>query len=276
MLDRIHYSARTKWVEKLFNGKYPVRIPEYMLEATYASGGLFDRYEVARIRSMSQLLKHDDILFDIGSETGWLSALFGRHFVAPENVCLFDPSDVQWPTIKTIWEANGLAAPRSTWAGFVADKDFTPEHCHFKNTYQDGWPQAALTPFLNEQNQFRGFRERGHVDIPSITIDTFVREKGIVPTAITLDIEGAEFLAMRGAHDTLKAYHPTIWMSIHMHPEDGFTGDTQDTNNHLVGPLLYDYHSTRRDLQAYMADLGYKYKYLGYDHEEHWLFEAQK
>jgi len=267
MLDRIHYTSRTLFIEKVFNGKYPVRVPAYMLEASYGTGTLFDHYEERRLASMAELLHKDDILFDIGSETGWLSALYGRYFVKPENICLFEPSDVQWPTIKAIWEANGLATPRDTWFGFIGDKDRPIEHAG----YEGGWPKVALGPFLNEQNQFRGVRERP--DIPAITIDTFVRERGIYPTAITLDIEGAEFLAMRGAYETLKnLWVPKIWMSIHMHPEDGFTGNTQDLQHHIKGPLLYDYHDVRSDLLTYMEDLGYTYTYLGYDHEEHWLF----
>lgn len=269
----MHYAARTAFVEKFFNRKYPVRIPAYMLEPSYARPDLFDNYETKRLESMRSNLGPDDVLFDIGSETGWLSALYGRHFVRPANVCLFEPSDVQWPTIKAIWDANSLPTPRSTWAGFVADKDYIPGNCHFRLGYKDGWPLIAHTPFLNEANQFRKVIER--FDIPSITIDSFVKERGIIPTAITLDIEGAEFLAMRGAHDTLKAHHPKIWMSIHMHPEDGYTGDADRLIDHTVGPLLYDYQSTRGDLLSYMEDFGYTSTYLGYCHEEHWMFERQ-
>lgn len=274
MLDRMHYSARTPFVEKAFNGKYPVRVPSYMLESTYCAAGLFDRYETEHLESMAEHLKLSDVLFDIGAETGWLSALYGRHFVAPSNLCLFEPSDVQWPTIKAIWEANGLATPRATYLGFVADKDHTAVRCPFDQTQLDGWPKIAHSPFLNEANQFRKVIERP--DIPSITIDTFVRETGIIPTAITLDIEGAEFLAMRGAYDTLKAYHPKIWMSIHMHPADDFVGeDWAALRNHTVGPLLYDYHHTRGDILAYMEDFGYEATYLGYSCEENWFFERK-
>lgn len=85
-------------------------------------------------------------------------------------------------------------------------------------------------------------------------IINIVTETGIVPDALTMDVEGAELLILRGARQTLKMYKPKVWISIH--PDLGER----------------DYGITKEETLKFMQDLGYKSEFLAKDHEEHWYF----
>mgnify|MGYP001577786344 CR=1 FL=1 len=211
----------------------------------------WDDYEPERLRSMELLLRRGDVLFDIGVESGWLSAIYAQ-FVGAENMCLFEPAEQQWPNIQATWQANVLATPRATFCGFVADRgDALPQ--------LDTWPAAADGEFLLEEMRFRSLRDSPS-SYPRVSIDAFVRTTGIVPCGIAIDIEGAEILALRGAAETLEKHRPLLWVSMH----EGTAAEP--------GPLRYDYGSSLQEILDLMARAGYAAEHLGTDWEMHFLF----
>ena len=52
-------------------------------------------------------------------------------------------------------------------------------------------------------------------DKNSITIDDFCSSNNIEPTHIKIDIEGAEIYALKGAIETIKSYHPKLYIEFH-------------------------------------------------------------
>ncbi len=69
-------------------------------------------------------------------------------------------------------------------------------------------------------------------------IDDIAAEIGIVPTHIKIDVEGAEMDVLKGAHLTLEAYRPTLFLSTH-------------------GPAL------QRTCCEYLSELGYCLESIG-------------
>jgi FkbM family methyltransferase len=56
----------------------------------------------------------------------------------------------------------------------------------------------------------------GQLRVPSVTIDSLVGSGSIPPpTFLKIDIEGAEYHALCGAHKTLMAHHPGIFLATH-------------------------------------------------------------
>jgi hypothetical protein len=60
--------------------RYTVKMPEHIADPVN-----WEHWEKERCLSMETNLRKGDILFDIGSETGWASAIYAR-FVGPENM----------------------------------------------------------------------------------------------------------------------------------------------------------------------------------------------
>ncbi len=54
--------------------------------------------------------------------------------------------------------------------------------------------------------------------MPVVRLDDEIRELGVVPAVIKIDVEGAEFDVLKGAEGTLRSAHPTLFISVHPAP----------------------------------------------------------
>ena len=247
-----HDRSTTKYITKRFNGKYDIQLPTFQRYPR-------DIYEPERCFSMEQHLKKGDTLFDIGVSDGWVSAIYAG-FVGGENMVLFEPSHAAWANIKADWDANQLAQPRDTFWGFVGDTTQlvapNPMPGEYAG-YKDGWPMAAYAETLIEEMCFRSLLSTG-TNIPQTNLDDYVTRTGIVPTGLSIDVEGAELLVLRGAKQVLLAHHPMIWLSLH------------DIN----GALTYDYHTTKEEVFQFLTDCGYTMTWLENYGDSHWFCNA--
>lgn len=230
---------------------------ELILPEPLASWDVFDYWEKERTRSMRDNLKQGDVLFDIGAEHGWLSAIYAQ-FVGAENLVLIEPTPEFWPNIKATFEKNGLVVPRVNLWALIGDTLSSPDSVLADDAKAIGihaWPRVANTGKLISKLAYRYLHDPNHVEqTPVITIDSFVEVTGVVPNALTMDTEGAEILILRGAEQTLRKHHPLVWASIH--PD----------------LALRDGYGYVRNVHELMERLGYVGELLAIDHEEHWLF----
>lgn len=207
---------------------------------------VFDDWEKERTRHMRQNLEQGEILFDVGTEVGWLSVVYGQ-MVHPSNMVLIEPTPEFWPNIEAIWHKNFDCEPLATYHGLFSDKTTSktvlPMHA---------WPEASKGDLIDKLSYT--YIHENSKKVPEITIDEYVKQTGIVPNAITMDTEGSELLILRGAEKTLQSRNIKVWVSVH--PDLG----------------LRDYGIKKEDTLAFMKDLGYNCELLATDHEEHWYF----
>lgn len=222
------------------NGRWSLLLPEHR-----AVRPEWAWWEATRLAHMHHHLNGaGGCVFDIGTEEGDFPALWASW---GNDVVLFEPNARVWPNVKAIFDANDLA-PLATFPGFAADTDGDRD-CEFLGGFGYGpvWPTSAHGPVIGDHG-FCNLAERP--DIPRLTIDT-VAEKTAPPTAITIDVEGAELAVLRGAARTLHEHRPMVWVSVH----EQFMAD------------MYDHRPA--DLDAYMRGLDYEPTFLCTDHERH-------
>ena len=222
---------------------------EFILPEPLASWDVFDYWEKERIASMEQHLKKGDVLFDIGTEQGWCNLAYAK-MVGPSNIVLIEPTREFWPNIKETWNKNLDGIPKAVLCALLSSKTTLGYEPNVQPV--DGWPSEAYGDLI-DRNKYQYIHENSE-QIPEIEIDELVKQSGIVPDALTMDVEGAELLILRGAQNTLKTHKPKVWISIH--PELGER----------------DYGVKKEDTIKFMEDLGYTGEYLATDHEEHWYF----
>lgn len=205
------------------------------------------RWEAVRLLSMWSLLEPGDLLIDVGSEMGDLSALYASWGC---RVVLCEANPKAWPWARATFEANDLRHA-GCWWGFVSDRAVTdrPEGGWFPAYRQDDWPNGSGA--LDPATGFVTEHERGH-DWGSTTIDYFSAEVGHID-AITVDVEGAEAKVMRGARSVLTDHRPLVWISEH--PE--FMAEQGDDIGEMV---------------EFMAECGYERRFLATDHETHAIY----
>lgn len=255
--------------EVLLNGRWPLILPEHRAaRPEWATG-----WETERLASMHANLLPGDVVVDVGTEEGDISALLASWVIQTETfghvdgtgavletfehrspdqdggVFLVEPNERVWPNVKAIWEANGLPDPLGTFVGFCGD--IVHRHAHSPNHREgwSGWPACADGPVIGDHG-FCNLWERP--DIDSIPLSALVGDRKV--DAITMDTEGSELIVLRGARFTLEKDRPLVWVSVH--PQ--FSVD------------MYDL--TREDLLRFMWELDYRSEILAVDHEEHWLF----
>lgn len=198
-------------------------------------------WEYERIHSILDTLHPGDVLYDIGVEHGYMSVIYGQH-VGGGNMVLVEPSPDFWPAIRLGWEQNGLDTPRASIEAYVGARSTMGE-------FATGWPESAFGPESRERQPYRHMLHDA-TSIPTVTVDAIARYV-VPPRGLTIDVEGAELLVLRGANDTLLRHGPDVWCSLH--PD----------------LLLKDFGSTVTDFYAFLDDVGYTSRVLRVDHETH-------
>jgi len=216
--------------------KYELVLPEPL-----ASWDVFSKWERERTESLENNLTSDDVLYDVGAEHGWLSALLGKFC----NVFLIEPTKEFWPNIKQTWEKNVGNEPIGFFCGLVGDKGDK------KKVVYSEWPDETNGELIEKLKYV--YLTDNLDNVPVKTIDQIVKESGVIPTALNIDVEGAEMLVINGAVGTLKKHKPLVWLSIH-------------------SDLIKGYNSSEEKLVKRMESLGYIGELLATDHEKHLLF----
>lgn len=227
--------------ETLIDGRWPVKLPPHRADRPE-----WFFWEAARLTAMHHHLKPGDVLYDIGSEEGDLSALYATWGC---QVVLVEANPKAWPCIKATFEANDVR-PLAWWWGLLADHMWTVDS--EKRFGQEGWPEPASGEMVPDHG-FYSVWEHG-MEVGATTLDRLVGMVAKPPTAITIDVEGSELHVLRGAEKTLRAHKPIVFVSVH--PEF----------------MRVHYDLDARELHEFMGGLGYDSQFLATDHEEHWVF----
>lgn len=233
-------------IPSLLNGEFQITLPKHRADRPewYTDSG----WERKRLQSMRDNLDKEDTIFYVGSEEGEMPALCQMWGA---KVVMFEPNPLVIPNTKAIYDANNLVPPAGFFVGFAANETNTKgEPVHL-----DQFPPCADGEIIGNH----GFKELAYEAdrIPTIKIDDLVEQTGIIPTAISTDCEGSDWEVLKGAEQTLRRWHPKLWIS--WHPEFMFR-------------MFNDYTG---DARRWVKDLGYEEKFLDYQHEVHMYYEAK-
>lgn len=236
----------------LVNGRWQIWLPDGIADWDAITGDPVARrgWEYCRFESIQKHHHFGDIFYDVGVEHGWITAVLAREFVGASSIFLIEPSPEFWVNIRKIWKWNNFDEPAGFWPGFISDTSSG-------QLPSSTWPSTADATLPEIPGMAYGSLNNPK-DIPSITIDKLVKDSGVVPASINMDIEGAEFLALQGAVKTLTNPKLTnIWVSIH--PD-----------------LLEGFGHSKQELLDFMLKNNWSGAHLGTDHEEHWHFIRTK
>lgn len=242
----------TNAINTKINGKYELFIPEYRAlrpEWLIENGG----WETKRIDAMIETVTNKDVVFDLGTEAGDISALIMKYTDC--NMVLCEPNKRVYPSIKSVWQANGLKQPLDFFRGFMSDKTTITDY-KINNLFTD--------IDINTMIPDHGFCQlyENYPDVPQVTLDDYCAMTGIYPTALTIDIEGAEWNFVKGAQKTLKEKKPIIFMSIH--PEFLYESYRNEGEwKEKFGERCFAVHMIR-----FINELGYQHEVIEWDYHE--------
>lgn len=224
-------------------------------------------WEIERLKHMYKHLNKHDVMYYIGAEQGEMPALCQKW---GSKVYLFEPNYSAWRTIYETWRLNKLQKPQGMFAMFVGNEtDLEPKNADYSILEGKGWvleddvnskfydyPKYAQLEMTKQSRFSELHNEKG--GLPVTKIDDVVVHAKHGPTALSIDVEGAEFEVLKGAENTLLSYRPKIWLSLHP-------------------TFLKDYwKTTENKVLKYLVDMGYDYELLADKHEKHYYFEMKK
>lgn len=242
------------------NGRWPLIIPEH--RAVRPEWSMLDGWEGERLLAIHRAITDDvgnwkqPLVYYVGAEEGDMCGLIASWGA---RLVMFEPNRRVWPNIRAIWEANNLLKPCGTWVGFAGH-----ETTGVVEFIDKDWPSCSDGPVIGDHG-FCNLHER--TDIPSVTIDDYVRVTDLVPTDISIDVEGSEGRVIDGAVDVIREHHPRIWLSGH--PEFMLQNWGAWTNVHMGHPeYLLDLRT------RLVREFGYSETLLSYEHEVHLMYEV--
>jgi FkbM family methyltransferase len=178
-------------------------------------------YELELAEFCRQSIQPGATVIDVGGNIGLYSRFFSRLAGPKGRVFVFEPNPENVEVIRRNTRGAGYRNVEVVWSA-VSDRDGTAAlHIspgHSNHSLIAGYTQAVAT-----------------VEVPTVKIDTFLRERGIDRVDfIKTDTEGADFLAIEGMRGTIGRL-PELIMLVEYNPGGMKLGGMNPAN---LAPLL--------------------------------------
>lgn len=187
----------------------PLRGAKFILGAFAGEGGgssvYFNMIETKQTAAFIDMLGAGHVLFDIGANAGYYTVLGARLVGTKGRVIAVEP------VIR-----NLAYLYKHTVLNKIRNVSIIPAACS---------DTLSLAVFSDGENFATGYLKNCHPGesgmegasnlVPTVTIDAIAQQLGIFPNAIKVDVEGAEYGVLRGAHVTLREARPCIFLSTH-------------------------------------------------------------
>jgi FkbM family methyltransferase len=155
-------------------------------------------YEAFRAAS-----KVGGVALDVGANVGAYALLFGRWVRPGGRVYAFEPAPDAFDGLSRHVALNGLGDVVTPVRAAAAGASGTA------SLRVDG---------ISGANRLSEGDGGGSIDVEAVTIDDFCARKGIRPSIIKIDVEGAELEVLRGARETIRIGGDDLALFVEMHP----------------------------------------------------------
>lgn len=176
--------------------------------------GVFEQKETEFVRRTVQA---GWVCFDVGACFGWYSLLFNQRVGDTGQVHAFEPVPSNRECLITNLELNG-ATENVKVNPFALGQERGATKIYVPNDGVSGSLQAHAK-----------LKDCQVIEIEVSTLDSYVAKSSLQRLDfIKADIEGAEFLMLKGAESTLCMYRPTLMLEVQAHSTRLFGYEPQD------------------------------------------------
>ncbi|HTH47977.1 MAG TPA: FkbM family methyltransferase [Candidatus Limnocylindria bacterium] len=155
--------------------QFDIRQSHSPIPAAIANG----RYEAEEQALCGSLLRRDDRVLECGGNIGFLALLARRHW-GISNWASLEPN----PGTAALYRAN------------FALNGLTPQLLEAAAAAQDGSLDLFCAELSTEDSIIASHTNEPSVRVPTLSLPSIVRQIGFEPTALVMDIEGAETLLL--------------------------------------------------------------------------------
>ncbi|MEP6674230.1 MAG: FkbM family methyltransferase [Ferruginibacter sp.] len=191
-----------KGLKKTFHG-HALRLPTRYINYFPSD------YEVDNFNFLKQRCKSNDIVLDIGAHIGLFAVVAAQLSKPDGKVYAFEPAPSTNSLLKKTIALNKMHHT-------IEPRDEAMGKENGKTTFYVSDDKADNS---NSLVSYKEDRELHGIDINIVTIDGFVQEKKLNRVNfMKIDVEGAEYDAIRGGTNTFKTLRPYCILAIHPEP----------------------------------------------------------
>ena len=193
-----------------------------------------------------ELAKNSKHVFDLGSNIGYM-ALIAAIQKNNRSVLLVDPNPEALAKAAQNMIINGFGLKSKFITAFIGDVDGEKLKFYTVGSGEAGSMYATFAETANLVNSF--------YEVEKLTIDTIISQLNYIPDLIKIDVEGAEYLALKGATNAASKQKIKFFIEMHSTSDQPMVKNTTlvlswcKDNNYLPyylkeGTLLSDAQTT--------------------------------
>ena len=185
---------------------------EYYKKSVYAYG----EYDSEMFTDFSENHGKSKVVYDVGGFVGVSSLIFAKCMNQTGKVITFEPNPSNSNRILLNLSHNSKAGKCVTLIkSALGEKEHT-QHMIMSENIDNGFSSTSRIESSHAKIADKllpnDFYEE---DVVIRTLDNVVKDIGLIPDVIKVDIEGAEHLFLLGAQETLKLYKPILYIELH-------------------------------------------------------------
>jgi FkbM family methyltransferase len=158
-------------------------------------------YETATTAVIKAILRDDDIVFDIGANIGWYTAIMAS-IVSRGHCYSFEPVPHIYGKLEETCRLNGIRENVTLNRIALGSEIREAEIYTYANL-----PHGHSSIIRLEEQIISAIR------IPMVTLDSYVRDRNITKIdLVKVDVEGSELSVITGAEQILRMAYPPVWI----------------------------------------------------------------
>lgn len=171
---------------------------DWQLHRSFAYGS----WEPEVVRSIQKHVKPKGRVLDIGAQSGFYSLLLSRLVGSEGMVFAFEPLPANFRILEENVRLNNIRNVT------IRPEAVSEQSGKIRFEFPHEEPSLVAGPIIEGD-------DLGTFQVPSVSVDDFVRETGHSIQFIKMDVEGAETAVLRGAVQSLKDFHPPMIIELH-------------------------------------------------------------
>lgn len=210
--------------------------------------------EEAEMELLPELVKEGDQVLDIGANYAYFSERLSGLVGKTGKVYAFEPIPFTYDVCKKVLQHFNCSNVELYKLGVGEKNEKVTFHIPQVDFGAISAGQAHIGNRNNDQgtpNDLYTFKKHQEVDCEIVSIDHFLLNKLSGVSFIKMDIEGAEYFALKGMKDTLQKFRPVILIEIVPFFLEGFNVDLSEFRNFIekeLGYKIYRYNKETKKL----------------------------
>lgn len=182
-----------------FQGVFEIDFRSHLLKRVLKAR----QYEPEIVEVVKKYTDADKDVLDVGANIGFFSVLFSQLVSTNNRVVAIEPTPLALHYLRRNLQRNNCLSSVEIFEGVMTDTE--------------GMVELRTVPGMEEYSSLGSIVESigadpqvTSIEVYGSTLDKLVLDKSLQPGFIKIDTEGAEYLVLSGAKNTLEKYRPVI------------------------------------------------------------------